>query len=46
MWSRVLFFSITILAVVSVNAQDCDIKLSGYIYDAGTKEPLEFANVL
>ncbi|MDA8693528.1 carboxypeptidase-like regulatory domain-containing protein [Saprospiraceae bacterium] len=45
MWNRVLILSISILTVVSVNAQDCDIKLSGYIYDAGTKEPLEFANV-
>jgi iron complex outermembrane receptor protein len=45
MWSKIIILIFAVLIASSINAQECDIKLSGYIYDAGTKEPLEFANV-
>ncbi len=46
MWSRLSVLFILLLASLSVRGQDCTISLSGYIYDAGTEEPLEYANVL
>jgi iron complex outermembrane recepter protein len=48
MFSKISFYTIVCFSFIigSLNAQDCDITLQGYVYDSGTREPLEYANIL